>query len=317
MRFVASMVLVMFVALLAAPAAVADPPEVDTAAVLRLGDMVQHVDGIRADGEDLFVQAMATPENDADKWFISVLTMANCQPCERLKRDFAESEWLRALADPTDQKRSWAHYTVYSREDKSQAFRFEKLKITGYPTILVQPPRSGKYGEPSTVVYQSTYGGDPKQLATNIANSVRVYVSKMSGGASTTGPNEAALQSPASRYDPPWRPPNRDDVPSVDGGPVSFPDGLPLIPPPSILSGVAGLGTVTVVVLSIVATLALVFLVPMAISAWSAASARKRADRETAAAQQRAMAALLAKMSAPAASMATASDKSAAASGVA
>jgi hypothetical protein len=294
MRFVVA--ILTLAAMLAASVAVAEPPEVDTAAVLRLGDMVQHVDGIRADGDDLFVQAMATPENDADKWFISVLTMANCPPCDRLKRDFRESEYLRALADPANPQRSWAHYSVYSREDKSQEFRFANLRISGYPTVIVQPPRSGKFGPPATVVYQSTYGGDPESLARNIANAVRAYARKLSPSPSSPGVQQSPADGPSGRYEPPWRPPSRDELPAT--GPLSFPDGLPQIPPPSILTGVVGLSTVAVVVCSILATLAAIFVLPMVIRSWSAAKEQRKLEREAAYAQQTAMMSMIAKLAA-------------------
>ena len=62
------------------------------------------------------------------------------------------SEWLLALANPNVPKQSWAHYTVYDRDDRSQAFRFENIKVTASPTLLVQPPRTGRFGDPATVV---------------------------------------------------------------------------------------------------------------------------------------------------------------------
>ncbi len=77
-----------------------DPPEVDQAEVMRLGDTVQHV-GDHAAGEenaDAFIAAMSPPDSDADKWFISVLSMKGCAACEKIKRDWATNEWLRPNA---------------------------------------------------------------------------------------------------------------------------------------------------------------------------------------------------------------------------
>ncbi|HEY1068489.1 MAG TPA: hypothetical protein VGE52_20365, partial [Pirellulales bacterium] len=158
--------------------ALAGPPEVDRAEVLRLGNVVQHVDGVRGDPHDAFVEAMGPPASDDDKWFISVLTMQGCGPCVRLKSEWGTNQWLLALANPNDPKQSWAHYNVYPREDKSQAFRLEGIKVTAYPTVLVQPPRNGRYGDPKTVVFQGTYGGDPERLARQITDAIRRYVAK-------------------------------------------------------------------------------------------------------------------------------------------
>ena len=202
----------------------AEPPQVDQTEVLRLGNMVQHVDGIRAEGDvDAFVEALGPPASDADKWFVSVLTMQGCAPCQKLKSDWATSPWLLALAHPSDPKQSWAHYNVYPREDRSQAFRFESLQVTAYPTVIVQPPRSGKYGPSSTVVFQGNYDGDPQQLATNIVQAIRHYVAKFEAAQTRQSqPGPIGL-------DPPWQPqPNDPFNPSV--APV-FPNARPLIPP--------------------------------------------------------------------------------------
>ena len=79
---------------------------------MRLGNMVQHVDGIGSDPADSFVAAMGPPASDADKWYISVLSMQGCAACQKLKADWATNQWLLALADPNDPKKSWAHYSL-------------------------------------------------------------------------------------------------------------------------------------------------------------------------------------------------------------
>ena len=202
------------------------PAEVDQAEVLRLKDHVQYVDGsYQAHADDAYVQAMAPPDSDADKWFISVLTTKNCGGCARLKQDFATSPHLLALADPRQPQKSWAHYNVYASEDRSQTFRFAKLTITAYPTILVQPPRSGKYGDPSTVVYQGVYAGDPQRLATEIASAIKLYLAKRVSAQERS--MEQAYAEPVGS-DPPWTPPSQDP-PYV--GPFTPNNTPPAVPP--------------------------------------------------------------------------------------
>ncbi len=203
-----------------------DPqPEVDEAEVLRMGDVVQHIDGLkRAGPADDFVEVMGPPEDDSDKWFISVITTKGCAACERLKRDWAQSPWLLALAVPDDPTESWAHFNVYLREDASQAWRFENIRVTEFPTIVVQPPRNGRYGDPSTVVFQGTYSGDPRQLAQDISRAIRLYLKKVNTAEGKFG----QADDNNIGVDPPWSPPSRDDG--------RFPlrpdrDGRPLIPP--------------------------------------------------------------------------------------
>ena len=207
-----------------------DPPQVDQAEVMRLGDTVQHV-GDHAQGEenaDAFVAAMSPPESDADKWFISVLSMRGCAGCEKLKRDWATNQWLLALANPGDPRKSWSHYKVYDKDDQSQAFRFEKIKVTAYPTILVQPPRSGRYGDSATVVYQGVYQGDPERLARSISTAIRQYIAKLQP---RPGPVEAGQVGQVG-VDPPWQPVPRVDPLQPQPSP-QFPLFDPTIPPPA------------------------------------------------------------------------------------
>ena len=183
--------------------------EVDQAEVLRRGNLVELVgDESRASQTESFPQAMAPPASDADKWFISVISMRSCPGCEKLKHDWATSPWLLALAQPGDTKQSWAHYGVYDKDDRSQAFRFERLKITTFPTILVQPPRSKRYGDPSSVVYQGVYKGDPETLAREILQSIARYLQKLSA---TPSPVRLAFGQKEMAADAPWQP-----VPKVD-----------------------------------------------------------------------------------------------------
>lgn len=121
---------------------------------------------------------------------------------------------------------------VYAREDQSQAFRFQKLNVEAYPTIIVQPPLSKRYGDPATVVFQGTYGGDPEKLARQITEAIRQYIAKLEG---TQPPQSSAQRASRASEEtggiaPPWQPPPRVDPPLPDLLPV-LPDRRPLIPP--------------------------------------------------------------------------------------
>ncbi len=195
--------------------------EVDQAEVLRHGDMVQHIDGLQAGGAD--DEVLGPPESDADQWFISVVSTKGCAGCERLKQAWRSDPNLLALANPDNPKTSWAHYNEYLYEDQSQAFRWQDIRITAFPTVIVQPARSGKYGDPRTVVFQDVYRGDPKQLAGAISNAIRRYVATLDTAPTHPGPRAADNASVA----PPWSP-----APKVE--PQRLPDIVPIkIPPES------------------------------------------------------------------------------------
>jgi len=153
---------------------------VHTAEVARLGNTTQHINGgHQTNGTDAVIEAMKPPTSDVDKWFISVISTKGCQPCLELKKAWRSDPWLRALADPNAPKESWAHYCEYMIENKSQNWQFENVKFEAYPTVLVQPPESGKYGDSSIVVFQGAYGGSPKAMAQRIVSTVKRYVRKI------------------------------------------------------------------------------------------------------------------------------------------
>jgi len=208
--------------------AVASEPEVDVAEVLRWGDVVQTVgDEAGTTPVDVHMAALAPPASDADKWFISLITTKGCPECEQLKRDWANDPWLLALAIPEVPHQSWAHFNVYLHEDPSQAFRFDDVSITSYPTILVQPPRSNKFGDPKTVVFQGVYGGDPRKLAEAVTQSISQYVASLR-------PAEADRVATAddSNRNPPWLPADASNPRATDpNGRARLDRLLQLIPP--------------------------------------------------------------------------------------
>jgi hypothetical protein len=205
--------------LLAANTAQAQVPEVDQNEVLRRGDAVEYVAGARGE----WLVALGPPADDRDKWFITVVSMQGCPGCQKLKREWQTNEWLQSLADPENPKDSWAHFNFYDKDDKSQNWRFKKIKLEAFPTIIVQPPRNGRYGDPKTIVFQGIYRGDPKDLAKEIVAAIRKYVAKLK-------PRASQGHEQLVGVDPPW-----DPAPKVEPEPVPTPAVDPLdvlqIPP--------------------------------------------------------------------------------------
>lgn len=164
-----------------------DPLQVDTAEVIRRGNLEEYV----ADGEtrfsdqygDYLVQIAAAPANDNNKWFISVITQKNCPACAKLKEAWKTDATLRAYAIPENPRESWSHFTVYDYNDPYQSWRWKKspsnpnpIEITAFPTIIVQPPRSKVYGDPQTVVLKYVYEGSPQKFSEAVNTAIRAYV---------------------------------------------------------------------------------------------------------------------------------------------
>ena len=182
-------------------------PEVDRDEVLRRGNSVQYVGGDSRYASDpyliakeSFAQVMALPKNDADKWFISVLSIDGCAACERLKAQWRTDQYLQALAHPGEPAKSWANYSEYNLSTRQDKEHFSAIKVRTFPTIIVQPPKSGKYGSPATVVFQGTPEGSPQDLVERIKDAVRKFAaskdSRKSFGEVQGGFNSDPLFSP-------------------------------------------------------------------------------------------------------------------------
>lgn len=196
--------------------------EVDTAAVYRLGDSVQHIDGKhQAESGGWMDTLTQIPVNDSGKWHISVIGTQGCAPCATLKRDWATSPELLAFAVPNDPGKSWGHYVYYDAGDESQSWRFASIRIVGYPTVIVQPPRDGSRGEPDTVVFQRVYDGRPKALAKEMSAAIRKYCEKQ--------PKRVYYPPYDASAPPPIQPPPKIDP--VGPGPIG-PVNPEQIPPP-------------------------------------------------------------------------------------
>lgn len=205
-------------------------PEVEREAILRLGNMVQRIGGDEIGDENSdFVEAMAPPADDSGKWFIYVITSNACPPCSRLKKDWASNDDLRAFAKPDDAKNSWAHFTVYDKDDETQSWRFRGIKVDSYPTIVIQPPRSGAYGDPKTVVFQRAgYDGNAHKLAQAMSSAIKRYVQSLpkKGTAQRTPPFRPAPK-PSPVTPPDITPPNPGPGPSPNIPPDPAPSPEP------------------------------------------------------------------------------------------
>jgi hypothetical protein len=189
--------------------------DVDGDAVRRMGNYIRHLDGFTDEPDPFAEEVGQPPKSDVDKWFISVITMRGCPTCAKLKQDWLSNENLRSFARPDDAKTSWAHFNYYDKDDTSQTHRWKNIQITSYPTILVQPPRNGKYTA-TDVVFQQTYGANPDQLAANISRAIKRYL----GGQPKPGFQGPLPFHPKPKVDPPPDPKMPPPVP----GPVIPPD---------------------------------------------------------------------------------------------
>ncbi len=252
-------------------------PSIADDEIARRGNLVEVVGTNRADITTALAEAMRPPADDSHKWFISVITTQSCPACARLQQDIATSPHLKPFVNTQDEQASWAHYNVFRIEDPTQKFRWREIRFAGFPTIVVQPPRNGTYGDHKTVVLQSTgYDGDAKALAQKIRVGIAQYVAKLNvnrqrfvrsprghGQATPTGQD-------AGDYTPPFTPPPKYEPPLYpQPTPSPFPFDFPpqTVPQPapnlgsllfSLLGGLFSSGGLTNLLLLVLAGLAVI-----------------------------------------------------------
>lgn len=203
--------------------------------ILRRGNLVEHVGGDTIGDTTAIAEAMRPPADDSHKWFISIVSIENCPYCVQLERDFAASPDLMAFANPHDFKNSWSHFNVFRANDATQKWRWKNVKLVGYPTILVQPPRSGEYGDPRTIVWQKTgYDGDAKKLAAGlraaISNyAVRQHQVRLEAGDKVEAPSDGVVPSVTGGFEQAATEPQE----IVDEEPVGNGQRQPPFTPPS------------------------------------------------------------------------------------
>jgi hypothetical protein len=121
---------------------------------------------------------MQPPADDSHKWLFTLVTTKGCQWCDRLRADFDNDPTLKAWVDTKDYTKSWAHWQVVQIEDKSQEWRWKDFKPTQFPTLIVQPPVNGSWGDPHTIVFVRQGYLRPAELDAGIRKAIQLYAAK-------------------------------------------------------------------------------------------------------------------------------------------
>jgi hypothetical protein len=232
MRFLSCVFAACLIAGTASGQQLIDVPDIAKDEITRRGDLVTHTEQ-RTGGTQAFTEATTLPADDSHKWFLTVVTAPDCQHCARLKADLAKSP-LKAWVDLQEAAKSWSHFHEYVAGDETQEWRWKQIKIGGYPTILVQPPIDGQYGDPATVVFQQTgYDGDAEKLSTHMSVAIRRYTDSLAqrrviqGGHRQVDPSGAG--QPVIGVDPPFTPVS--PLPNPTPYPNPYPSPYPTVPP--------------------------------------------------------------------------------------
>lgn len=265
----------MFIAAMLAMASIAqvvhadDPPtvgpsspqkQVDSSEAYRRGDCVVVTgEGPRASEEEAYLIAMAPPPADDHMWYTTVFGSPKDAATQKLLQDLKSHPELAVFVVAPDQGMAWSHLNVYDVTDATQKHRIDKYKFDRIPTLVIQPPRNGMWGNPRVVVGQASYDGDPKKLAAWMRTTIKAFVKK----ASESGyPKDVHATVHATDpvpggagADPPFATPSPWTAPSVNILPQAtfpFPTQEPQPPQPttpSIPLQMPGGGTIMLIVL--------------------------------------------------------------------
>ncbi len=209
-----------------------DVPEIATWEALRRGNLVEEIGPVGADDDSYFAEAIAAPPDDSHKWYFTLVTMKGCAPCAKLKQDFETHQLLRAWANLADPAASPTHFQIRQIEDETQrdwlAGISEQLKRGGYPALVIQPPRNGRYGPNKNVAaILHGYDGSPQRYAERLRRSIDLYVSRVVQPKAGIGDEAVARPPPfvlPPAHDPPpsdWPPSEPDPTPPLDSAPTS------------------------------------------------------------------------------------------------
>jgi hypothetical protein len=221
-----------------------DVPWRAQAEIARRGAMVQHVEGVQdtSDPVAAIAAAMQPPANDSHKWLFTLVTTRNCHWCDQLRRDFESDSKLKVWVDTKDHAKSWAHWQVVQIEDQSQAWRWKDFRPKAFPTLIVQPPVNGSWGDPHTIVFARQGYLKPTEFDAAIRKAIQLYAAKTfprrlaweakqasaSDDVITGGLQQARSPEQAGGWTPPVTPPM--PLPTVPHDP-NYPSVPPEYPP--------------------------------------------------------------------------------------
>jgi hypothetical protein len=199
--------------------------------------MVERIDGYQhvADPLAAISAALQPPADDSHKWHFTLVTTRNCQYCNQLRADFENDPQLKAWVDTKDYTKSWAHWQVVQIEDQSQAWRFKDFRPTAFPTLIVQPPVSGSWGDPHTIVYVRQGYLKPAELDAAIRSAIQLYAAKtfprhLAWQAKEGALSDAGFQQGGEVEQGGWNPPVAPPSPLP---PVPNYPNYPSYPPPA------------------------------------------------------------------------------------
>lgn len=154
----------------------------------RRGPDVEPLGVIQAGPDAAIRKAFAPPADDSDKWWVNLILAGDKatdqeKAASKLLREDIHALKFKDFVKPEDAANSWAHYQERRDDDPLQqdwlAPIRAKLKETGLPAVVIQPPRNEKFGPHNrTVCVVGQYDGRPGLFTALIQERIEAYIYK-------------------------------------------------------------------------------------------------------------------------------------------
>lgn len=170
-----------------------DVPRIAEDEIARRGNHVEQTGTIRSGAA---AAALAPPADDSEKWFLTLVVKNDDPGSERMRATIAKDPAMVAWHSVT-------HYQVRAIDDRTQADWLEALRpaiARGVPIVVIQPPKSGRFGPSSTVVAMIPGVHSGKDLSTRLRNAILRYAEAIE--------QQGISQPPAAARDAPF---SKDD----------------------------------------------------------------------------------------------------------
>lgn len=182
-----------------------DVPRIAQDEIARRGHHVEQTGTIRSAAA---AAALSPPADDSAKWFLTLVTKTGDPGSERMKATIAKDPAMRPWVNAQDPEQSPTHYQVRAVDDRTQVDWLEGLQpaiARGLPLVIVQPPRSGRFGPSSTIVKIIAGVHSGEELSRRLRDGIVAYVQAIE--------QPGISQPPAVGAAPPFPIPAKDEVP--------------------------------------------------------------------------------------------------------
>lgn len=193
-------------------------PDVASFEMARRGNHVENTGTIRS---GLRAEALSPPADDSAKWFLTLIVSANDADSAAMQKTIAHDPALAAWVNVPEPVKSQTHYQIRRFDDATQrdwlAPVKKQIEDKGVPCVILQPPRNGHFGDPSTIVKMIHGRMSGQFLSAKLREAVDAYIESLEA-------KQAAklAPSPAIGAAPPFQ-----VQPKVEPAPVFVPNANP------------------------------------------------------------------------------------------